>query len=545
MSVRLIAISKPIIEEVSTAEELIAYVARVSNPKNQENTSTATKLLKYCIEHKHFSIFEMVNVVLEINTTRDIARQILRHRSFSFQEFCVEENTLITTKNGKHRIADLFRRQKTKQYSDMSNWLTRVYDERSKTFVNRRIKEVFDTGKKIVFELTLENGKKLTCTADHKILTNNGFKRLGSLSMDDDFVACNGIPVYRDKAWLQKAKTFSIENKTGLFGIANLAGVNPVTISKWLKHHDLGFTKKEVASYTKAWNDGLPTDKQPMFGRFHNEKTRSMMRKSATRGKNANFYVNGNKTLNVMKWRNKVAYFCKGFHTELLIKQDYKCPISGKTLTRKNSDVDHILPVYARPDLAFDVNNLQVLYRDAHKEKSKRESLESRYTIRYSKIASIVEIGERQTYDLEIDHVDHNYIANGIVTHNSQRYADASQFGFVMREARLQDTKNRQNSIENNNADLALAWRDYQDAVEELVREGYDWALRNGIAKEQARAILPEGMTMSRMYMNGSLRSWIHYCRLRMGPETQKEHREVATDAWAIITNEFPFLKDV
>ena len=133
----------------------------------------------------------------------------------------------------------------------------------------------------------------------------------------------------------------------------------------------------------------------------------------------------------------------------------------------------------------------------------------------------------------------------------SQRYADpTNDLGFITREARLQDLKNRQNSIEitNNDGDRGLQlkddWDDYQAAVLDEARIAYKWAIENGIAKEQARAVLPEGLTVSRMYMNGTLRSWIHYCQLRMGPETQKEHREVACDAWYQITEVFPSLKD-
>jgi len=127
----------------------------------------------------------------------------------------------------------------------------------------------------------------------------------------------------------------------------------------------------------------------------------------------------------------------------------------------------------------------------------------------------------------------------------SQRYADPTKdLGFVTREARLQDMKNRQNSIETDDEDLQGKWGEWQDAVLEEARIAYAWAIENGIAKEQARAVLPEGLTVSRMYMNGTLRSWIHYCALRMGPETQKEHRKIATDAWYEITRVFPSLKD-
>jgi len=129
----------------------------------------------------------------------------------------------------------------------------------------------------------------------------------------------------------------------------------------------------------------------------------------------------------------------------------------------------------------------------------------------------------------------------------SQRYADPTgDLGFSHREARLQDTKNRQNSIELTEHDKMISqrWEQEQKFIIENVQRSYDWAIKNGIAKEQARAVLPEGLTNSRMYMAGSLRSWIHYCQLRMGNGTQKEHREVATDAWYQITAKFPSLKD-
>jgi len=123
----------------------------------------------------------------------------------------------------------------------------------------------------------------------------------------------------------------------------------------------------------------------------------------------------------------------------------------------------------------------------------------------------------------------------------SQRYADATRsLGFSHREARFQDTKNRQNSVEVNDTDLETAWKIEQQHVIERAEMTYNWAIERGIAKEQARVVLPEGLTNSRLYMAGTLRSWIHYCQLRCGPETQKEHREVADDCWDILTKEFP-----
>ena len=408
---KIVAVTQPLINNENgvrmTPDEFIAYCARVSNPSNQMNSMTAPKLLRYCAKHKHWSVFETVNITMSIETTRDIARQILRHRSFSFQEFCVAEGTLITTttKSGRLKkiaIENLYKRYNSHYWNSSDN-LVKVWDSETSQFVFRKINEVFKTGVKPVVRMTLANGKNIVATEDHKILTKNGFKRIGDLNTETDFVGVNGIPVHQSKEWMQSAK-------------------------------------------------------------------------------------------------------------------------------KRSKD------------------NLQVLCRECHTIKSREENKSSRQTVRWLPISSIISEGEVETYDLEVDHESHNYVANGIVTHNSQRYADpTSDLGFVTREARLQDLKNRQNSIEIGKDDdpfLELDWQNRQSALIKQTEETYKWAIENGIAKEQARSVLPEGLTGSRMYVNGTLRSWIHYCAIRTGPETQKEHREIATDAWYQITEVFPSLKD-
>lgn len=136
-------------------------------------------------------------------------------------------------------------------------------------------------------------------------------------------------------------------------------------------------------------------------------------------------------------------------------------------------------------------------------------------------------------------------IARQIIRHRSfafqefsQRYAE--QTNFSTREARLQDTKNRQNSISTDDHEIKEWWSMEQAKIKNYAEKSYKTALEKGIAKEQARALLPEGMTESVLYMAGSLRSWIHYCQLRMGNGTQKEHTEIAKDCWEIIKQHFP-----
>jgi thymidylate synthase (FAD) len=132
-------------------------------------------------------------------------------------------------------------------------------------------------------------------------------------------------------------------------------------------------------------------------------------------------------------------------------------------------------------------------------------------------------------------------IARQILRHRSFSFQEFStryavvEDGPVFREARLQDTKNRQNSIETSNAELSRLWEYYQREVAKQSERAYKWALENGIAKEQARVVLPEGMTPSRIYMNGTVRSWIHYVQLRSSNGTQKEHAEIALECGRLL----------
>jgi thymidylate synthase (FAD) len=125
----------------------------------------------------------------------------------------------------------------------------------------------------------------------------------------------------------------------------------------------------------------------------------------------------------------------------------------------------------------------------------------------------------------------------------SQRYAVAD-LGWEKKEARLQDTKNRQNSLATEDEMLAIEWERAQKRAIYAAEREYKWALENGIAKEQARAVLPEGLTVSRLYMQGTLRSWLHYIELRSGPETQKEHREIAQACAVALESIFPMISE-
>lgn len=560
---KIVAITKPLIENVNSAEEFIAYCARVSNPNNQMNNETAPKLLKYCLKNKHWSIFEMINIVMAITTTRDIARQILRHRSFSFQEFCVAGDTEIyfdlpgKVKTNKKRlykkqIKDLYNSWTSSSHKkqQIQKMMVRIYNADTGLIEHANIKEIFFTGVKPVFKITLENGKTITCTKDHKFLSENGFdslenliglKTIGNTTVmsKQASIATNGIAIYRDKEWLSLAKERSIKNKTGVQGIAEEAEVSYDTIKKWLKIHNLSFTKNEVAQYTDPWNRGV-------FGYKlspKSEEVREKHRKSAKKGAESNLWKGGvNRS-----FRLQVAGYIGKYRNKFLKNANYQC---SKCNSNNKLELHHIIPVYKDKSKAFDLDNIEVVCSKCHDkihgiDRHMPKGAGNKLTKKFSSIKLVEYVGEQDTYDLEINHKSHNYVANGIITHNSQRYADPTKtLGFSLKEARLQDKKNRQNSIEIHDDELEAQWKNVQMNLIQEANYAYDWAVSKGIAKEQARAVLPEGLINSTMYMSGSLRSWIHWIQVRNHPSTQKEHRYIAESATKEIITHFPILKD-
>jgi thymidylate synthase (FAD) len=539
------------------AEKHIMYTARVSNPKNQDSENT--KLLEYCFKHKHFSIFEMASMCIEINTSRSIARQILRHRSFSFQEYCITGDSLITTvqPNGNPNyipIEKLYKRQKHKNYKDL---LLRVYDEKKKEFTTAKYLEVFKNGVKPVYKVYFEDGKTITCTKEHRFLTKRGFLPLEEAlgleivgntvtQKNPMLLATNGQPCYQSYEWLSEAKRRSIESGKGVQGIADEAGVSYHTIRKWLKRLKLNFSRKEVAQYNEIWNKGKTGYKIKPRTR----EQRDHMRAITPRGKDHHAYKGGGASE-----RKAIANYFNSYRKDIFKKFNYTCQLCNKPFNYYDGKIDlhHIKEVSLFPELARDIDNVIPVHRKCHMEyhgktynykETRRGHKGNTLAPRFKKIVKVEYVGERETYDIHVDHDSHNYVANKIVVHNSQRYSDLSSLeaSMIVNEARLQDTKNRQNSIETDDTELQDWFTKAQEEVWSVAIDNYELALRSGIAKEQARVLLPEGLTTSRMYMTGTIRSWIHYCQLRCGNGTQKEHIEIAKQVRKILLENIPSL---
>lgn len=367
-------------------EEIIAAIARHGVIKEDNG-----KLVRYLMDNKHWSPLDMVNFTFEIETSRAIGRQMLRHASIKPQEHCVTGDTLITTETSgrsvKVRIDKLWKRFNSKQYWDNSLNLVRTFDFKSKTFVKSKIKEVFYNGVRDVYLVKLSNGKSIKSTLSHKYFDfkTQEFIPLSSLKVGD-FIAINGVPVHQSKEWLSEAKVESINNKLGL---------------------------------------------------------------------------------------------------------PYTC------------------------------------------------------------IESIEYVGKEDVYDLEVEDENHNYIANGIVVHNSQRYSDKLNFEPI--ELRKEHPTNRQSSTDVFDPMIPaqkfkfLEGEAHLDAkasavVEELldnIQNVYFSLIEAGVAKECARMILPE-CTSSTLSFNGTLRSWLSFLNVRCDHHTQKELVEIATLIGTELEKELP-----
>jgi thymidylate synthase (FAD) len=562
MQVEIVGITQPLGKYAGmTSDQMMAAIARVSNPKNQKKLDTMPKLLKHCLDEKHVSVFEQADMTVEIVTSRAISAQIIRHRSFCFQEFCIDGDSEIyfetpcnIRKNKKVakkiKIKELYKRWNKNSFSKsrIQNMKIRVFDTNKNEFVFSHINEIKKTGVKPVFKINFKNGKTIQCTKEHKFLTPDGF-----LSLEESVGLCligtkavinkncrfasNGVPAYQNYEWLSQAKTRCIELKTGLIGIANEAGCSYHTIRKWLKKLNLNFTKSEVASYTLPWNKNIFGYKNKSFS----EETRSKMRSSAKKGKDSNLWKGGVDRAE----RLKVQDHIHKYRNQIYKKYNYccnNCGCSGKL------ELHHVVPVYQNKDLAYNIENIVPLCKICHKlihnkrgDKNYYPKGNHKLSIKWTEIESVEYIGERETYDLEVDHASHNYIANGMVVHNSQRYASPEEFELA--EARRQDKENRQSSIDDLPEEIKSEFLRDQYYLWEQAKELYDYYIDVGVAKECARFLLPIS-TQTTINMKGSVRSWIHYLQTRTDPSTQKEHREIAEKIKEIFIVHFPITSE-
>ena len=486
------------------AEAMIVDMARVSAPENQGKSETAPKLLRYLLKNKHISPFEMANMCVEINTTRAISPQILRHRSFSYQEYCLSGDSRITisSENGivqRIPIKDLFEKWEKPAFKAR---YARAYDTELQRFITAPIKSVYSSGKKPVyrFEVSAPASKKtISCTREHRVLTKEkGFVPFGIAYDEQLTIALNGN--ITDPLPYQNPEVLQANAWMGSTQFAHEHGIAEVTARKWFRKY--GITPCRPNNTAKSSID--------------------------------------------IDFSARLASFMKWARNNVRAKQCQECGHDGSI---NRLEMSHIKAHDGNPALAFDETNLQTLCSACHrkhdiKEQGKVYGWTLGMTAKWGKISSQTYIGIEETYDIEMDHPTHNFVADGIVVHNSQRYSESSKLGSsVMPHLRRQDIKNRQNSIDDLDAEQVGKYYRRISQLFEDAEHLYKEMTSDGVAKECARSILPLS-TPTRLYMNGSLRSWITYIALREKNGTQLEHMQIAKEAKEIFCAQFPIIAE-
>jgi len=433
-----------------------------------------------------------------------VARQTQRHR-VNFQELCISGNSLITTSKGKRKIEDLYNQQ-YKYKNHFNNRLPKIktYDFDLNRFIYVPINEVFYTGKKKVFKIKIQygtNGKfyEIETSKNHKFLTINGWKKLKDIKQGD-FLAINGQKLYKNKEWLKEKKEYYLEKGIGLKDWVKIEGLNYNTIRTWLRKHNIQYTQKEASSCYDVWNKGIKGKNSHCFGRIHSDNTRQMISKKLS------------KPLGTTKggWRKRASSYWEAEfrRTKILDKYNHKCNYCGST---KELELDHIKSVSLYPKLAFDEDNMQILCKKCHKSKSIEEYKITKQTIKYGMVISIKEVGIVDTYDIEVAHKDQNYVANGIVVHNSRRFVSGSKIPFEFYEP--------DDSMEDLNDNLVLA---------------YNKLVKQGMKPERARAVLPQSLYTT-IWSAWNKSQLDNFFKLRIDKHAQQEIRLLAENMRELI----------
>lgn len=465
----------------------------------------------------------------------------------------------------------------------------KTYDLETKTFTTTLIKDVFFNGIKPIYKITLEDGSFIKCTKEHKFFNGKEFlpiEDIISLELNKDltvkifkreYVAKNGIPLYQNKDHLLQAKKESLIHKSGVPYIAEKFKVSYYTIRKWLRIHKIQFTKKETALMYEVWNKNKSGYK--VKPRCLDSRIKQSL--NTPKGKEHHSYKGGSKNL---PERNLIQKYINSKRA-LIYKKNGGVFCSRCKIETHKLELHHIEEITRNPQKSYDVNNITPLCRSCHKEihrelakiphekiydlenydwssirpeeckeyltigfnkrKKKKENEKiNNQTYVLKKIINVEFVGLEECYDLETINENHNYIANNIIVHNSQRYSSNISLEDV--ELRLQSKSNRQSSTDKfdpileNWGQNRLA-SDIITATCNTVENLYHDLIENGVAKETARFILPE-CTTTKMYFNGTIRNWITFLNARLHKTAQKEIRLIAEEIRDIFIKECPII---
>lgn len=553
----------------SDAGRLVEFAGRLcyqSWHKPNPATRTNDDYISHILEMKHYSVIEHAGFTVALTgISRAVSHELVRHRHFSF---CLTDDALIysdvydyshekqdgTPKRrgpAKHRLDKLYKYAKSPRgRATLRKIRVRSLDESTGTFTQGRVKDVVYSGIRPVFKVELEGGKSITCSKDHRFLTSRGWMRLeeivGGLSVSQGgFAVCgrlnaeifvNGGPAYRDREWLSRHYH---EKKLDQTTIAALAGASPHTVRNWIRKYGL---QKPLGSWTRGrepWNKG----KRYQAGWRHSAETRERLADQKRGDRNPAW--KGGITRIAVQMRRAMGD-TKGMIFE---RAGYRCQLCGSN--SKRLTLHHAIPIWARPDLAAEESNLLALCRLCHRQVNGHEleyverfgrSLSeippqavSYYrpghllVPRTQRITAIHYLGEQMTYDVVMEDPHHNFVANGIVTHNSQlsqRFVNEDNEPFVIPPLFRGDPE-AMAIFDDLYAQTQQLYRRLTEIGQRKLAGLDDRMLRRKRAREAARCVLPN-MTETHIVISGNHRAWREFFEKRGELHVDAEMREVA-----------------
>jgi thymidylate synthase (FAD) len=470
-----------------------------------EDEGSDNRLIRYLWKNKHTTPFESVQFTFEVKAPIFVFRQWHRHRTWclsgdtliSFELPCRLREGIRTAKT--MRLDELYRKWKPSQRKDrperqtnalfsrskIQGMLLRVYDEQRGEFTTGRICDVIASGVKQVFEIGLADGKKLKCSKDHRLLTTEGWQRL--------------------------------EDAIGLVVVGNTAGMNR-------KAYVL--TNGYAADHV-PWNKGVTGYKTK---RVVTEEEKAIIREARS-GPRSNFWKGG-----VTPERQNIARWTREQAPKVHAKHDYTCQDCGNRGGVLHAH--HVKSVVEHPESARDFDNLATLCERCHDIRHGRKGDRAKcrakgQTLRAmsSEIVSIRLVGEEPTYDISVDGPNHNFVANGVIVHNSYnelsaRYRELPEEVY-MPDFRAQSSNNKQGSDGEIDGHVASALRELFESTYADSFKAYRMALDNGVAREVARSVLPVA-TYSHMFASVNLLNLLKFLTLRCDSHAQHEIRVYA-----------------
>ena len=558
--------------KMATALQFFGQICYLALGKKRTPFDKVGEYLGRIMEQRHGSVLEHANFTfLFLGVDRAMTHELVRHRAG--MAYCLSGDTLVYSERRTHgrrngpkprRLDALYAMTQTPHGRSRLKLLRlRCLDETSGTFVTGRVKSVVQSGVKPVFRVTLDDGKSIACTREHRFLTPSGWRPLGEIvgglavtpsgvtlhgTLDTPLLV-NGLPAYQDPAWLRE---HYVNKGLTQEQVGALAGVTHHCIRAWVRRHSL---QKPAGSWTQGvapWNKG----RRYTLRSFHTPEARARFAEQKRGDKNPQWRGG------VTSERAAISADVATMRPEIFRRDGYRCRLCGTP--GGSLELHHILPVWSRPDIARDKDNIATVCRPCHTTRLNGHELDfvevfgrsvsdvgvsapprARRTLRPHpvRIRRVEYLGEQMTYDIEMEGPNANFVANGIVTHNSQvsqRYTGPETLRFVMPYEDRQSPRLRR-AFER---DIETNLYQYINRIEALKKE---YPQLDGEATTEyrkrihgsARSVLGNYVEAP-IVATGNARAWLHVLAMRCSKHADVRIREPMIDTLSALTAEMP-----